>query len=426
MESLHSAAPVEERNRVAMVDRELEQSLRESFADPKDPWAISRGVLSLLRAQRVKEASLVVEPLKARFWAACPEGAARRSGTPTAGLTLSAQELDLLSLVASAAKEDVLPYYGAARSVGGSDLADAAFDACLQSDWRGEERGRTTRLIAAVARSGSVAIAERLHSILPAPRELDFLARMSWANLIRRHRLPLGIFQRESLESLRRFASLRLEGVPDPFFELSSPAMERQPRRQFGAHGGDYEFGALLALNSRLEHRLMLFDQPFIEALLGELSALAEDFGLPSLEHFVFSEGYGFAWSEGWRPPDEKIRSFAEVISSWAVLPGRVFSDGRRPFDIVNGDEALAERFRRDLVTHPARSPKGNDRVFWASPAMELLARVGAGNSRSVPDCSDLIADAQELYVGPGREAVRLFYESFDRGSSSFLPFHEE
>lgn len=214
--------------------------------------------------------------------------------------------------------------------------------------------------------------------------------------------------------------------MPDPFFDGHKRKMERQPRRQFGAHGGDYEFGSILTLNMRLEHRLLYLDQAMFRSTLGDLNRLAELCELPRLSHCIFAEGYGFGWDEQFRPVDEQATEFVDLVNTWKILPGILEYGGRRPFDVLVSDDQLQERFWRDMMTHTARSPKAPDGPYWDSPGMSVLKRVGPGRNNAIPDCSDLLEIAQEVYCEPGWQGLEKFVTVTKNRPQRFLPFSED
>ena len=417
------------------MDKKLEERLRTSQANPEDYGTRFQVALSLLRADRAKEARIllnsVVELLDSQMdW----NPFAQNSRTIQKRLEVPTSLLDVTAIVSTANNDHPVPFYEAASKGDSSEFALEALETILIKT-NNLSNIDQTRLITSTMRRTHRASGELIHQFLEGksqndPEKFPSYLRLAWGALAYEFRLHSDCFEKETLEGIKKLVQFPLslrEKYPSPFFPSSEfPPIERQPSRQFGAHGGDYEFGSVLSLKLRLDHRFLLLNSDLLFQMKQEMSELADSFDLPPFEYCVFAEGYGFAWSDSMRPPEETAKAFAEMLNAWQLYPGSFEYVGRRPFDIITDDNLLARRFRRDLMTHSARSSKSSDGPFWPSPVMDLLRRIGPGRISDIPDCEDLIEQGRQVYAKPGADAMELFYKSLFRRKQIVIPFSED
>lgn len=417
------------------MDKKLEERLRYSQANPEDHGTRIQVTLSLLRAGRAREArsllDSVVELLDSEMgW----NPFAKISRTIDKSLDVPTSLLDLTAIVSTTIDDHPVPFYEAASKGEGSELALETLETILLKS-SNLSNIDLTRLMTSTMRRRHQAAGQLIHDFLGALTEekkdiLPSYVRLAWAGLASEFSFETQFFEKESLQGIKKLVQMPKElrdQYPSPFFPKSDfPAIERQPSRQFGAHGGDYEFGPVLTLKLRLDHRFLLFDHKLFTLMKHEMSELADGFDLPPFEYCVFAEGYGFAWTDSMRPPEENAKAFAEMLNAWQLLPGIFEYVGRRPFDIITDDHLLARRFRRDLMSHQGRSRKSVDGPFWSSPAMDLLKRVGPGRVSDIPDCEDLLELGRQIYSKPGADAMALFYKSLFKRKKIIIPFSED
>lgn len=417
------------------MDKKLEERLRYSQANPEDHGTRIQVTLSLLRAGRAPEArsllNSVVDLLDSQMsW----NPFAKNSRTIESKLDAPSSLLDLTAIVSTTIDDHPVPFYEAASKGDRSELALEALETIL---FKAHNLSNIdlTRLIISTMRRRQERAGGLIHDYLAALTEVQIgqlpsYVRLAWAGLASEFSIDPQFFEKESLQGVKKLAQIPKElrdQYPCPFFPKSdfSP-VERQPSRQFGAHGGDYEFGPVLTLKLRLDHRFLLFDHQLFTLMKKEMSELADAFDLPPFEYCVFAEGYGFAWTDSMRPPEENAIAFANMLNAWQLFPGSFEYVGRRPFDIITDDNLIARRFRRDLMSHQGRSRKSKDGPFWSSPAMDLLKRIGPGRVSEIPDCEDLLEQGRQIYAKPGADAMELFFKSLFKRKKIVIPFSED
>ena len=417
------------------MDKKLEERLRYSQANPEDHGTRIQVTLSLLRAGRAREArgllDSVVEFLDSSLaW----NPFAKNSRTIDHCLDIPTSLLDLTAIVSTSVDDHPVPFYEAASKGGHSDLALDALESILR-EGSSLSNIDLTRLLTSTMRRRHLPGGELIHEYLGALTQdetaaLPSYVRLAWAGLASEFCLETAPFEKDSLQGVKKLVHFPKElraQYPCPYFPSDDfPPIERQPSRQFGAHGGDYEFGPVLSLKMRLDHRFLLFDHQLLTLMKHEMSELADSFDLPPFEYCVFAEGYGFAWSDSMRPPEENAKALADVLNAWQLFPGHFEYVGRRPFDIIVDDALLVRRFRRDLMSHQGRSTKSSDGPFWSSPAMDLLKRVGPGRVSDIPACEDLLEQGRKLYASPGAEAMEVFFNSLFKRKKIVIPFSED
>jgi hypothetical protein len=417
------------------LDKKLEEQLRYSQANPEDHGARIQLALSYLRSDRPKEARTLLEPVSNLLdQQATWNPFAQKFRTLKDPLTTPAALLDMMALISTAVNEEAVPFYEAASKGEGSDFALTALESILTKSENLSSLDLTRLIVSTMRRRDSKA-GELLNDFLISYSKnnsnmFPSYTRFAWATLVSSFKLNFSAFEKEALNGIKNLMNLPRKytyDYPSPYFpDPRFPAMERQPTRQFGARGGDYEFGPVLALKMRLDHRFLLLDHQAMTQMKTELSELADQFDIPPFEHTVFAEGYGFSWPEAMRPPEENAVAFAEVLNAWHLFPGTIEYVGRRPFDILRDDDILVRRFRRDLLTHSGRSLKTTEGPRFSSPVMDLLKRIGPGRVTNIPDCEDLLEEARQVYCKPGAEALERFYQGLYQQSQIVIPFSED
>jgi hypothetical protein len=416
------------------LDKKLEARLRYSQANPEDHGAQIQLALSYLRATRVQEARKLLDPVFVMFHSKIAwNPLAEKSHTVHEALKIPASLLDMAAIVSTEMDTLAVPLFEAASLGEHSELAFTTLDTILKKP-NNISNLDLTRLLISTIRRRRLSAAELFNDFLnllcaSGKANLPVFTRLAWAALNWNFDLSSPILAQDRLQGVQKFAicKKRQPNYPCLYFPTEAPLpIEKQPTRQFGAHGGDYEFGPVMSLKLCLDHRFLIFDYQLLSTLKDELSALADTFDLPPFQQTVFSDGYGFSWHEAFRPPEESAEAFAHLLNAWQLLPGKFEYVGRRPFDILPNDEMLARRFKRDLMTHPGRSKKPSLRPFWSSPAMDLLARVGPGRGEKIPDCEDLLERARKFYAAPGADALERFYRGLLRHKNIVIPFSED
>jgi hypothetical protein len=416
------------------VDQELELGLRRWRASPEDDTLLPRLVAGLLRADRADAARGLLAPAEralreASDWSELGRATSTVDRPPALRPALLEAGVRILSRCAgldseagdrSLVEASLVAFYEAASRLGSGALDPGLFGLAL--DAAGADPALRARVYAASLRRLDAELASRLFAVAGPKEPLG--VRLALASAARRFEgsspaLCLAGTRRLSMAPPSLAAEVPCPLQPGP----AGPPMERQPGRTFGAHGADYEFGPVLCLNTRLDHRLLMLDFELWSALRDELSDLCAALALPPFDSVVFASGYGFAWADELAPGEDKAVQLARLLNAWGCYPGVFEYGGRRPYDVLRDDGILVRRYRRDLENHQARYPaRSGERPFWSSPAMDLLARVGPSRKGAPPDCSDLLEAARDVYCSVGLEALESFYERLQRPLRGFIP----
>lgn len=410
------------------MDEGLEHQRRYLQANPDDPDAWPRTVHAALRADKLDIARGLIDELVDRLDQACASHIfARQTRTPLEPLTDRAPRLDLAAAVLARAGEDGLPFFAAAEASADNRYAEFALRTLLENT---PQRclDRPARLASAALRRDEATRRFAHDALAPLAAELPLSARLALACIAREQAIEDSPMLQDPRRGIRALAAVEPDAdpaIPRPIAPLDPPEIESQPGRGFGAHGPDYSFGPFLGLRTRLEHRMVLFDFAFLEELRLEIGRITERFHIPAPVSVAFSEGYGFAWDDDHQPEEKSIEALMRVLNAQKIYPGELRFGGRRPFDPLDDDDALAQRFYRDFHFHPA-----NRRLFWSSPVMRVIYAVGSTpKDQAIPDCQDELARAAELYTKPAARALERFYQTvieLRRRARGRLPFHED
>lgn len=444
------------------MDTRLEEIIRQARAHPDDKSKRLRLVLELTRADRLQQAQAFLakdhdlrayiaveyvrddQPELAQEWlgplsqdaqqSMAENPLAQSSQTALSPLPVSRALLDAAALVSARLGQNPLLFFGL-RAHGASEFTKQALELVLAHP-DSQKPFAQHRIAAALLHHDCRQSAQTFLDQFPQLDDTHTSLRLLLAALCWRHGLDSEALATDPCEGIRQLATAPREagGIPDPFVGADdrlatedSPVypMERQPSRLFGAHGGDFTYGPVMVLRTRLDHRLLIFEEQVIAGLRELMIELVDHFSLPPCRDFSFSDGYGFSWEEELQPDEKHAANFAELINNWHILPGRLEWSGRRPYDIVDNNTTLCHRLHRDMERHPVRSPK-YDEQFWRSPAMDLLRQVGPSRPKTPPKLDDFLERSREVYSSPGVQAIERFVASLSRPSRLFLPFSED